>query len=147
MFLMPSIYEPCGLNQMYSLRYGTVPIVHRTGGLADTVQLWDPDDRSGTGIVFVSVPDGFRSSGAFWRTVTASLASIDFGLVREAQPRTFSFVHASDPHIAPENIERFRHFRRMTDSLSPAFVLMAKTDCASRRPSLRQERRWLACLS
>ncbi len=52
MFLMPSLYEPCGLNQMYSLRYGTVPIVHRTGGLADTVQLWDPRDRTGTGISF-----------------------------------------------------------------------------------------------
>jgi starch synthase len=52
MFLMPSQYEPCGLNQMYSLKYGTVPIVRRTGGLADSVQMWDPATRTGTGIVF-----------------------------------------------------------------------------------------------
>jgi len=52
MFLMPSLYEPCGLNQMYSLKYGTVPIVRRTGGLADAVQMYDPDSGSGTGIVF-----------------------------------------------------------------------------------------------
>jgi starch synthase len=52
MFLMPSLYEPCGLNQMYSLKYGTVPIVRRTGGLADSVQMWDPATRQGTGIVF-----------------------------------------------------------------------------------------------
>lgn len=52
MFLMPSLFEPCGLNQMYSLRYGTVPIVRRTGGLADTVELYDPDTGEGTGIVF-----------------------------------------------------------------------------------------------
>jgi len=52
MFLMPSMYEPCGLNQMYSLKYGTVPIVRRTGGLADSVQMWDPAHRTGTGIVF-----------------------------------------------------------------------------------------------
>nr|WP_298718895.1 glycogen synthase [uncultured Steroidobacter sp.] len=52
MFLMPSQYEPCGLNQMYSLKYGTVPIVRRTGGLADSVQMWDPAARQGTGIVF-----------------------------------------------------------------------------------------------
>ena len=52
MFLMPSIYEPCGLNQLYSLRYGTVPIVHRTGGLADTVRNWDPRTGRGTGFAF-----------------------------------------------------------------------------------------------
>jgi starch synthase len=69
MFLMPSIYEPCGLNQMYSLRYGTVPIVHKTGGLADTVQLWDPRDRSGNGIVF----EHFTAEGLRW-AIEAALA-------------------------------------------------------------------------
>jgi starch synthase len=52
MFLMPSQYEPCGLNQMYSLRYGTIPIVRRTGGLADTVKHFDPATGAGTGCVF-----------------------------------------------------------------------------------------------
>ena len=52
MFLMPSRYEPCGLNQMYSLRYGTIPIVRNTGGLADSVQHFDPVAGTGTGCVF-----------------------------------------------------------------------------------------------
>ena len=52
MFLMPSIYEPCGLNQMYSLKYGTVPIVRETGGLADSVEQIDEVKKSGTGILF-----------------------------------------------------------------------------------------------
>lgn len=51
-FLMPSRYEPCGLNQMYSLRYGTLPIVHRTGGLADTVENYNQDTGDGTGFMF-----------------------------------------------------------------------------------------------
>jgi starch synthase len=62
MFLMPSRYEPCGLNQMYSLRYGTVPIVRRTGGLADTVQHFDATTGQGTGIVF----EHFDSEGLSW---------------------------------------------------------------------------------
>jgi starch synthase len=67
MFLMPSRYEPSGLNQMYSLRYGTVPIVRRTGGLADSVEQYDPDTGEGTGIVF----DDFDSEALEWALNTA----------------------------------------------------------------------------
>jgi len=52
MFLMPSRYEPCGLNQIYSLRYGTVPIVRATGGLDDTIQNFEPKTAQGTGFKF-----------------------------------------------------------------------------------------------
>ncbi len=56
-YLMPSRFEPCGLNQMYALKYGTVPVVHATGGLDDTVEEWDAEQRSGTGFKF----QGFHS--------------------------------------------------------------------------------------
>ncbi|HKT71571.1 MAG TPA: glycogen synthase [Steroidobacteraceae bacterium] len=67
MFLMPSLYEPCGLNQMYSLRYGTVPIVRKTGGLADSVEHYDPATGRGTGIVF----NDFDSEALEWALNTA----------------------------------------------------------------------------
>lgn len=61
-FLMPSRYEPCGLNQMYSLRYGTIPVVRRTGGLADTVSLFNPETGEGTGVVF----DHYDTPALYW---------------------------------------------------------------------------------
>jgi starch synthase len=66
-FLMPSRYEPCGLNQMYSLKYGTVPIVRKTGGLADTVELFNPATGSGTGFVF----EHFTADGLRWALARA----------------------------------------------------------------------------
>ena len=52
MFLMPSKFEPCGLNQMYSLRYGTPPIVRAVGGLDDTIENFDRGSRRGNGFKF-----------------------------------------------------------------------------------------------
>ncbi len=66
-FLMPSQYEPCGLNQMYSQAYGTVPIVRKTGGLADTVQHYDPRTGTGTGVVF----EHYTSTGLEWALLFA----------------------------------------------------------------------------
>ena len=62
LFVMPSRYEPCGLNQMFSLRYGTVPVVRRTGGLADTVEPYDPATDRGTGFVF----EHYTADGLAW---------------------------------------------------------------------------------
>lgn len=58
MFLMPSRYEPCGLNQIYSLRYGTVPIVRATGGLDDTIEPFDLEHGTGTGFKFYEYSGG-----------------------------------------------------------------------------------------
>ena len=54
MFLMPSLFEPCGLSQMMSLRYGTIPIVRETGGLKDSVQPYDEYAHTGTGFSFAN---------------------------------------------------------------------------------------------
>ncbi len=67
-FLMPSAYEPCGLSQMYSMRYGTLPVVRRTGGLADTVDNYDETTGEGTGFVFDEL-----SPSAIYNTVGWSL--------------------------------------------------------------------------
>ena len=64
LFVMPSLFEPCGLNQMYSLRYGTLPIVHATGGLEDTVENYNEDTGEGTGFKFYDA-----TSSALYNTI------------------------------------------------------------------------------
>jgi starch synthase len=89
MFLMPSRYEPCGLNQMYSLRYGTIPIVRHTGGLADSVQHFDPGSGTGTGCVFndydvpavswaVRTALDWYGNAALWQQLTQNAMAKDF---------------------------------------------------------------------
>ncbi|HKR84777.1 MAG TPA: glycogen synthase GlgA [Terriglobales bacterium] len=69
MFLMPSRYEPCGLSQIYSLKYGTVPVVRATGGLDDTIDPWDPRTKKGTGFKFQEY-----TGDALMRTIRQALA-------------------------------------------------------------------------
>ena len=69
-FLMPSRYEPCGLNQMYSLKYGAVPIVRNTGGLADTVENYNQKTGEGTGFVFNDLNPGVLYNVLGWAVST-----------------------------------------------------------------------------
>lgn len=96
MFLMPSKYEPCGLNQMYSLRYGTIPIVRATGGLDDTIQRFDPDTGAGNGFKFVDyspqalLEEVKRALVTYqdkktWRVLIQKAMAMDFSWVRSAQ--------------------------------------------------------------
>ncbi|MDZ7266869.1 MAG: glycogen synthase GlgA [candidate division KSB1 bacterium] len=99
MFLMPSRYEPCGLNQMYSLNYGTVPIVRRTGGLADTVHDYHEFHGQGNGFsfrdftpyaLFTSVQRAVRlfHEKAIWRE-----------MVRRGMSEDFSWQHAAQKYL------------------------------------------------
>jgi starch synthase len=100
MFLMPSRYEPCGLNQIYSLKYGTVPIVRKTGGLADTVKDWDEENHygfdHGNGFSFYDYT-GFalyksveRAVNTFkhkqvWKKIQTNGMNLDFSWQRSAE--------------------------------------------------------------
>ncbi len=91
-FLMPSRYEPCGLNQMYSLRYGTVPIVRKTGGLADSVVHFDPATGSGTGCVFNDY-DSFAVEWALGTTLDWFADPVSWRrLMRNAMAQDFSWT-------------------------------------------------------
>lgn len=97
-FLMPSRYEPCGLNQMYSMRYGTVPIVHATGGLADTVKDYQPGTGTGRGFVFREyMPEALL--GALERALKAYGKTRPFkSLVTRLMGLDFSWARAAREH-------------------------------------------------
>ncbi|MGD9842123.1 MAG: glycogen synthase [Steroidobacteraceae bacterium] len=97
MFLMPSLYEPCGLNQLYSLKYGTVPIVRNTGGLADSVQPWD--GSNGTGIVF----NDYDAPAVNWAVNTAldlyKEPTIWSQLIRNGMAQDFSWSKQAQEYV------------------------------------------------
>lgn len=100
-FLMPSIYEPCGLNQIYSLKYGTLPIVRATGGLNETIENYDQDTGEGTGFKFWEV-----SSKAIYNTVKWALGTYYYrklhfsGMVQKAMRQHFSWEDSVKEYIS-----------------------------------------------
>jgi starch synthase len=99
-FLMPSRFEPCGLNQLYSMTYGTLPIVRATGGLADTVKPWSPSARQGTGIVFHHA-DVAAIEWALEQAVTLYARPADFATAQQqAMREEFSWGKAAQAYVA-----------------------------------------------
>jgi starch synthase len=99
MFLMPSRTEPCGLTQMYALRYGTIPIVRSTGGLVDTVEPFDAARGSGTGFRF----DAADGTGLVW-ALDQALAAFRTprswkALMRRAMERDFSWEKQAQAYV------------------------------------------------
>jgi starch synthase len=99
MFLMPSRYEPCGLSQLYSLRYGTVPIVRATGGLVDSVEPFDRLAGTGTGFRFEHA-DG---TGLIWALDQALAVYGDRRLwerlMRNGMARDFSWRRSARRYV------------------------------------------------
>jgi starch synthase len=98
-FLMPSRFEPCGLTQMYSLRYGTVPVVRSTGGLVDTVEPYDDSTGKGTGFRF----DQADGTGLMWALDRALAARGDEKawqkLMRNGMSRDFSWDRSARAYV------------------------------------------------
>ncbi|MDB4964801.1 MAG: glycogen/starch synthase, ADP-glucose type [Myxococcales bacterium] len=98
LYVMPSRFEPCGLNQMYSLRYGTPPIVRATGGLDDTIVDFDARSRSGTGFKFESydVPSLTES----WRRALVAYGNPDdfSALVKRCMAQDFSWTRSAEAY-------------------------------------------------
>jgi starch synthase len=99
MYLMPSRYEPCGLNQIYSLKYGTVPIVRETGGLADTVTDADEDPAAGTGFTFRRY-EAEDLKGAVTRALAAFVDRPRWdAIVRRGMARDFSWEASARAYV------------------------------------------------
>jgi starch synthase len=98
LYVMPSKFEPCGLNQMYSLRYGTPPIVRATGGLDDTIVDFDARSRSGTGWKFDEY-DAAALRATWQRALAAFRHEADFlALIKRAMAQDFSWHRAAEAY-------------------------------------------------
>ena len=98
MFVMPSKYEPCGLNQMYSMRYGTVPAVRATGGLDDTVEDYAGNGK-GTGFKFVNY-DSKELLKALQRAYKVFQQPEEWKkLMRNGMARDFSWEHSAQQYV------------------------------------------------
>ena len=80
--------------------------------------------RGESGVIFISVPDGYKTTRAFWHSVSDTTTTVDFPVSRVTQPKTFAFIHASDTHISQAVLARTQRLRALADSLNPAFVLI-----------------------
>ncbi|MFR3683745.1 MAG: glycogen synthase GlgA [Enterococcus sp.] len=100
MFLMPSAFEPCGLSQMISMRYGTLPIVHEIGGLRDTVEPYNPITNEGTGFGF-NIYESFYLMNAMKQAIELYQNHPDIwrGLMLEAMSRDFSWDGSSEQYL------------------------------------------------
>ena len=99
-FLMPSVFEPCGLNQLYSLRYGTLPIVHAVGGLNDTVENFDEYNHTGTGFKYYDqTPDALYNTIG-WALSTWYNRPQDIQIMRRnAMQKRFSWEQATQEYL------------------------------------------------
>lgn len=103
-FLMPSRFEPCGLGQMIAMRYGTIPVVRKTGGLADTVAEWDAGESSGNGFLFADY-DARALAGTVERAFTVYHDSAQWGqLIRNAMSTDVSWDRSAHEYIKVYNL-------------------------------------------
>ena len=110
---MPSHYEPCGLNQIYSLRYGTVPVVRATGGLDDTVEQFDPRTSKGTGFKFreysgEAMLDSLRAALLCTETIPEAWQT----LMRNGMAQDYSWTNSAREYV--KVYERSRQIKQQS---------------------------------